>query len=85
MSQLTAEERRRTFERRQAATAGSRQARAAIVEAFSRPRHASSRAARVGALVGLALAGMLLVAEGARVVSVHGAPPSLIEWLLPRL
>ncbi len=85
MSRLTAEERRRAFELRQVATSRSRQARAVTVEQFSRPQRAWSRAARLGALVSLALAGTLLVAQAARVVSVHGAPANLIEWLLPRL
>src|SRR5207244_161878 len=51
MSQLTAEERRRSFEHR---------------------------------LVALAVAGALLMAQTARVVSLQGAP-ALIEWFLPRV
>ncbi|MEK7386186.1 MAG: hypothetical protein AABZ83_07065 [candidate division NC10 bacterium] len=85
MSRLTADERRRTFELRQAAVSPSRQPRAVTFQQFSCSQRAWSRAARLGALVSLALAGTLLVAQAARVVSVHGAPPSLIEWLLPRL
>lgn len=85
MSRLTAEERRRTFELRQATTARGRQERAATVQVFSRPQRAWSRAARLGALVGLALAGMLLVAQTTQMVAVRGVPPSLLEWLLPRL
>src|SRR5439155_24258759 len=51
MSQLTAEERHRSFEHR---------------------------------LVALAVAGALLMAQTARVVSLQGAP-ALIEWFLPRV
>ena len=85
MGRLTAEERRRTCERRQAAVSPSRQPRAVTFQEFGCSRRAWSRAARLGTLVSLALAGTLLLAQAARVVSVHGAPASLIEWLLPRL
>lgn len=85
MGRLTAEERRRTCERRQAAVSCSRQPRAVTLQEFGCSQRAWSRAARLGTLVSLALAGTLLLAQAARVVSVHGAPASLIEWLLPRL
>ncbi len=85
MSRLTADERRRTFELRQTAVSRSRQPRAVTFQEFSGSQRAWSRAARLGTLLSLALAGTLLLAHAARVVSVHGAPASLIEWLLPRL
>lgn len=85
MSRLTAEERRRTFELRQAAVSRNRRPRAATFQEFSCSQRAWSRVARLGALVSLALGGTLLVAQAARVVWLHAAPTGLIEWLLPRL
>ena len=85
MSRLTAEERRRTFELRQTAVSRGRQPRVVTFQEFGSPQRAWSRAARLGTLVSLALAGSLLVAQAARVVWLHGAPTGLLEWLLPRL
>lgn len=85
MSRLTAEERRRTFELRQTAVSRGRQPRAVTFQDFGGAERAWPRAVRLGALLSLAVAGTLLLAQAARVISVHGAPAGLIEWLLPRL
>jgi len=85
MSRLTAEERRRTFVLRQTVVSRSGQPRAVTFQEFSGSQRAWSRAARLGTLLSLALAGALLVAQAARVVWLHGAPMGLLEWLLPRL
>jgi len=85
MSQLTAEERRRSFEHRLAAGLGSRRPRSIMIEEFAgRQRVWPRSTARFGALVALAVAGALLMAQTARVVSLQGAP-ALIEWFLPRV
>ncbi|MEK7715527.1 MAG: hypothetical protein AAB387_08770 [candidate division NC10 bacterium] len=85
MSRLTAEERRRTFVLRQTVVSRSGPPRAVTFQEFSGSQRAWSRAARLGTLLSLALAGTLLVAQAARVVWLHGAPMGLLEWLLPRL
>ncbi len=84
MSQLTAEERRRSFEHRLAAGLGSRRPRSIMIEEFAGRQRVWPRTARFGALLALAVAGALLMAQTARVVSLHGAP-ALIEWFLPRV
>jgi hypothetical protein len=87
MSQLTTEERRRTFERRQAAVRGSQRPhapRAITIEEFAARQRGWPRSARFGALLALVAAGALVLAQTVRVVSLHGAP-ALIEWLLPRV
>lgn len=84
MSQLTAEERRRSFEHRLAAGLGGRRPGSIVIEELTGRQRAWPRTARFGALLALALAGALLVAQTARVVSLHGAP-ALVEWLLPRV
>ena len=83
MSQLTAEERRRAFEHRQAAPLGARRPRAITLEQLGR-EHLWPRAVRLGAVLALAVVALLLLAQSARVVSRHGGP-ALIEWLLPRV
>ena len=84
MSQLTAEERRRSFEHRLAAGLGSRRPGSIMIEEFTGRQRARPRTVRFGALLALALPGMLLVAQTVRVVTLHRAP-ALIEWLLPRV
>jgi hypothetical protein len=84
MSGLTAEERRRNFERRRAAVRGSQRPRAIVIEEFAGGHRGWPRTAWFGALLALIAAGALLVAQTARLVSLHGAP-ALIEWLLPRV
>ncbi len=84
MSHLTAEERRRSFEHRLAAGLGSRRPRSIVIEELAGRQRVWPRTARFGALLALAMAGALLVAQTARVVSVPSAP-ALIEWFLPRL
>jgi len=84
MSQLTTEERRRTFERRQAAVPGNQRPRAITIEEFAGRQRGWPRSARFGALLALVAAGAVLAAQTVRVVSLHGAP-ALIEWLLPRV
>lgn len=84
MSQLTAEERRRTFERRQAAVRGRQRPQVIAIEDFAGRQRVLPRTTRFGALLALIAAGALLAAQAARVVSLHGAN-ALIEWLLPRV
>jgi hypothetical protein len=84
MRQLTVEERRRTFERRQAAMPGGRRPRAIATEQFAGRQRFWQRTVRFGALLALAAMAALLVAEAAPVVSLRRAP-ALIEWLLPRV
>jgi len=84
MSQLTADERRRSFEHRLAAGLGSRRPRSIMIEEFAGRQRVWPRTARFGALLALAVAGALLMAQTARVVSRQGAP-ALIGWFLPRV
>ena len=84
MSQLTAEERRRSFEHRLAAGLGSQRPRSIMIEEFAGRQRVWPRTARFGALLALAVAGALLMAQTARVVSLQGAP-ALIERFLPRV
>jgi len=84
MSQLTAEERRRSFEHRLGAGLGSRRPRSIMIEEFAGRQRVWPRTARFGALLALAVAGALLMAQTARVVSLQGAP-ALIERFLARV
>jgi len=83
MSQLTAEERRRTLERRRSEARRRDKPRAIAIEEFAGRARGWSRRARFGALLALLAAGALLVAQTAVGVSLRA--PALIEWLLPRL
>jgi len=84
MSQLTAEERRRAFEHRQAVPLGARRPRAITLEQLAGREHFWPGAVRLAALLAIAVVAVLLLAQSARVVSRQGGP-ALIEWLLPRV
>jgi hypothetical protein len=84
MGQLTAEERRRAVAHRPAAALGATRSRAITLERFAERQRPWPRAARLGALLALAVVALFLLAQSARVVSLQGAP-ALIEWLLPRV